>query len=417
VESRIFRLKRACLLAGLLVLFVGCAGTPPPKVTVDAADVQQQFQDKTVAQALEETEAAMTRAEKDELAFYSPGFFATAQKALKEAQFLALAPKEPNADAKSAEQEIFTKLSLANKSLARAESTKPEVQKRLKDILAVRDSLISKGIDQSNADEYTDVMGVLVGLFKRVERKDWQGFDQARAVALLQFRRLESQSVKAVQLEQPIAVLEKAEAIGAGGAAPKSYKKTQQALENAQAVIERDPNNAAAIKAAVEQFAFEADHLLHVTEEVKELRELNRAAMENILLAAETRLLAISDALRQPDPRHHTLHKQTEMIAAAADELFAKKNTGSAQVRTRPVNKNELETALLHVAQLEAQMRELQAQNTQLQNSNKPLLKRIDALERVVIKLNDEKAELEAELAMKTAPPADGVEITPIVKP
>ena len=59
-------------------------------------------------------------------------------------------------------------------------------------------------------------------------------------------------------------------------------------------------------------------------------------------------------------------------------------------------------------------MRELQAQNTQLKGSDKPLLKRIDELERVVIKLNNEKTVLEVELAKMTAPPADGVEITPI---
>ena len=216
-----------------------------------------------------------------------------------------------------------------------------------------------------------------------------------------------------MQLEQGIAVLEKAEAIGAAGAAPKSYKKTQQALQNAQTTIELDPNDKVAIQAAVERFVFEANHLLHATEEVKEMRVLNHVAMENILLAAESQLLAISDALRQPDPRQHSLREQTEMIAAAVEKLVATKAPARPPVM-RPVNKNELEAAQLHIEQLQAQMRELQAQNTQLKGSDKPLLKRIDELERVVIKLNNEKTVLEVELAKMTAPPADGVEITPI---
>ena len=401
-------------LAGCLLL-VGCAATPP-KVTVDTAEVQQQFKGKTVAQAQQETEAAMARAEQDELAFYSPGFFATAQQALKDAQFLELAPKEPATDGRSPDIEIFTKLSLANKSLAQAEATKPEVQKRLKDILTVRDSLIAKGIDQSNAGEYKDVMKELSNLFRRIEKNDLENFDQSQAIILLQFHRLESQSVKAAQLEQHIAVLEQAEAMGAGGAAPKSYQKTQLALKNAQAVIERDPNDQAAIKAAVEQFAFEANHLVHATKEVKELRELNHAAMENILLAAESSLLAISDALGQPDPRQHNLREQVEMIVSAADKLLAAKTVGVAQPVTRPVNKNELDSARARIEQLQAQLQDMQAKNVELKRGEKPLNKRIDALERVVIKLNDEKAALELELAKMTAPPVGGVEVIPSKK-
>ena len=406
--------KWAGLLAGLLaVLLVGCAAGPT--VSVSKAEVQQQFKGKSVAQALEETEATMTNAQQQELAFYSPGFFTLATKALEEARFLILAPKEKSADGQSPETEIFTKLILANESLARAEATKPEVLKRLKDIFAVRDSLTAKGIDQSAADEFNDLMNELTDLFRRIEKNQLEGFEQSQAVTLRQFRRLESQSVKTAQLGEGLSVLEKAEAIGAAGAAPKSYKKTRQALKNAKATIERNPNDKAAIQTAVERFVFEAKHLLHATEEVKEMRVLNHAAMENVLLAAESSLLAISNALRQPDLRQHSLREQTAIIAAAVEKLAAAKNPAK-QSRVRPVNKNELEAAQLKVEQMQAQMRDLQAQNAQLKSSDKPLLKRIDELERVVIKLNNEKSALELELAKMTAPPADGVEITPIVR-
>jgi hypothetical protein len=384
-------------------------------VPVSVAEAQQQFKGKTVAQALEETEAAMASAEQAELAFYSPGFFAIAKKALAEARFLALAPKEPNSDGQSPETAIFEKLLLANKSLSQAEATKPEVQKRLKDILLVRDSLIAKGIDQSAADDFKDVMKELSDLFRRVEKNDLAGFAQSQSVVLLQFQRLESQSVKAIQLEQGLSMLEKAEAIGAAGAAPKSYKKTRQALQNAQATIERDPNDQASIQTAVERFVFEANHLVHAAEEVKEMRVLNHAAMENILLAAESELLAISDVLHQPDPRDHSLREQAAMIAAAVEKLVAVKMP-TKRSYARPVKKNELESAHLRIEQLQAQLQDMQSKNAQLKRNEKPLLKRIEALERLVLKINDEKATLEAELAKMTAPPADGVEITPIVR-
>jgi len=404
--------KRGVYWLGIsLVLLTACASEP--KVVVDAIEIQQQFKGKTVAQALKETEATMARAEQDQLAFYSPGFFAVAQKALDEARFLALLPKETTPGV-SPDTQVFSKLLLADKSLMQAVTTKSEVQQRLRDILQVRDSLVAKGIDQSAADEYGDVLNELSNLFRRIEREDLEGFERARTVTLYQFQRLESQSVKTAQLGRVITVLEQAEAMGAGGAAPKSYKKTQRALKNAQAVIERDPNNQIAIKNAVERFAFEANHLVQITQAVKELRALNDAAMENILLAAESRLLAIADALGQPDPRQNGLREQTEILVSAASRLVAAKTGGNTKPRTRPVNKNELDDAHLRNEQLQAQLRDMQAKNAQLKRDEKPLMRRIDELERVVLQLNNEKTVLEEELAKMTAPPEGGVEIIPI---
>jgi len=379
---------------------------------VSSEEVQQQFKGKTVAQVLEETETSMASARQQALAFYSPGFFAVAKKALDEARFLVLAPKETAADRASADLEIFTQLLRVDESLTRAEATKLEVLERLRNILKLRDSLIAKGIDKSAADEFKDLMDTLFALFRRIEKNELEDFAQSKKITLHQFQRLESQSVKALQLDNIIIVLEKAEAIDAAGAAPKSYKKTQQALQNAQAVIEGDPNNQPAIQDAVERFAFETNHLLHIVKAVKELRVLNHAAMENILLAAELRLLAISDALGQTDLRQHSLREQTAKIAAAVDQLITEK-APEKQSRPRRVNKNELDSARAHIEQLQAQLGELQSQNGQLKHGEKPLVIRIDTLERVVIKLNNEKTVLEVELAKMTAPPAE-VEITPI---
>jgi len=397
----------------------GCSSTPT--VLVDEKQVQQQFKGQTVAQVLEATKVMMADAQQQALDFYSPGFFEVANKAFKEATFLILAPKEPAEDGDtSSDTGILIQLSRVQNSLAQATATKLEVQNRLQPILTVRDSLITKGINQSSEDEFKDLMASLETLFRRIEQNKLDGFAQSEKVTLLQFRRLEAQSVKAQQLDKIIAVLEQAEAIGAGGAAPKSYQKTQLALENAQAVIERDPNNLAAIKDAVARFSFETQHLWHVTVGVKELRALNDTAMENILLAAELRLLAIADALGVADPRQNNLRQQTEMLANAASNVAAANGRGTTKPRIRHINKNELDAAQLRIEQLQAQLRDKKAQNMQLKREKKPLVKRIEALERVVIKLNNEKAEVEVELARlveQVAAPAKGVEITPIATP
>jgi Sec-independent protein translocase protein TatA len=391
------------IIGWLLALVSACANLP--EVAVSAQEAQQQFKGKQVAEVIQETQAALDKARAEQLDFYSPGFFAVAQQALQQAQDLLAATKqgEKSADAsllenKAEENKVWQQLLVADKSLHQAAAIKPEAQKRLHDILQVRDSLLAKGADKTAASDFQPLMGRLSDLFRRLEQNNLQGFEQDQALVLLQFKRLEAQLVKNSQLEQALAVLKQAEGLGAGGAAPKSYQKTRQALATANAVIERDPHNQQAITEAVAQFAFEADHLLHITQEVDELRELNRQALENILLTAEYRLLAISDALRQPDPRRTGIYEQTTHLVDVAKKLADAQAGNAVPAPPRPINKNELDAARARIQQLEVQLKGAQEKNGQLQRGQKPLTKRIDALERLVLNLNAEKAGLEQQV-------------------
>lgn len=396
-------------IVGLLLALVGACATVP-QVTVTAQEAEQYFRGKQVTEVVRETEAALAKARDEQLDFYSPGFFAVAQQALQQARELLAAtkPGEKSADVaslesksgenKAGEDKVWEQLLVADKSLQRATAIKPEAQQRLHDILQVRDSLLVKGADKTAASDFQALMGRLSDLFRRLEQNNLQGFDRDQALVLLQFKRLEAQLVKNSQLQQALAVLKQAEGLGAGGAAPKSYQKTRQALATANAVIERDPNDRQAIAEAVAQFAFEADHLLHITQEVDELRELNRQALENILLTAEYRLLAISDALRQPDPRRMGIYEQTTHLVEVAKKLADAKAGHAVPVPPRHINKNELDAVRARMQQLEVQLKAAQEKNRQLQQGQKPLGKRIDALERLVLNLNAEKSSLEQQI-------------------
>jgi hypothetical protein len=364
-------------------------------VAVTAQEAQQQFKGKSLAQAAEETQAALDKARSEQLDFYSPGFFSVAQQAWQQAQPLLAEARKDGAAKQEAENQALEKLFLVDKSLRQAAAIKPQAQQRLHDILQVRDSLLAKGADKTAASDYQDLMGRLTDLFRRLEQDDVQGLEQDQALVLVQFKRLEAQLVKNSQLEQALAVLQQAEGQGAAGAAPKSYKKTRQALATAKAVIERDPNNKQAIAEAVAQFAFEADHLTHITKEVDELRQVNRQALENILLTAEYRLLAISDAMRQPDPRRMGLYEQTVKLVNEAEKLANALPGNAPPEPPRHINKNELDAARSRIEQLDAQLQAAREKNKQLQRGQKPLTKRIDSLERLVLNLDAEKSALE----------------------
>lgn len=192
-------------------------------------------------------------------------------------------------------------------------------------------------------------------------------------------------------LNRAVDVFNKAERLGAKGAAPKSYQKARQVLDDVMAIVSREPDNRQVIQNKIEQFAFEADHLLHITNEVNELRSVQSRAIENVVLSAEYRLLAISDALNQPDPRRQKLFDQAVTIANAAKQVVSDNRV----VKKRRVNTSELDNAYTRIKQLELQLKSAQDNNNQLRLDQKPLKKRIESLERLVLELNGKNAGLE----------------------
>jgi DNA repair ATPase RecN len=220
--------------------------------------------------------------------------------------------------------------------------------------------------------------------------------------------------VKDARLEAPIATLRVAEAEDAGGVAPKSYQKARQAWDDARATIAQAPDDPAAIEQAVARFAFEVEHLAHITREVKELRAIDRQVLENVVLSAEYRLLAIADALRVPDLRRHDLYKQSVLLAEAVERLMLAKPGDAVPSAPHPVSRAEQDMLRDQVDALRAQLGVLRTRNTELAQVPKPLHKRIDELERLVLQLNAQKEALEEHLAKTIKPPPEGVEISPV---
>jgi len=222
------------------------------------------------------------------------------------------------------------------------------------------------------------------------------------------------------QAEGPLAsgeaIFAQAEALGAARDAPKSYAKAQRTRDDALAVLDREPNDTPVAARAIARFNFEAQHLLHLAREVRELGNFNRAALEGVVLGAEYRLLAISDALRQPDPRAAGLYDQTKSIEEAAKKLSAQKTLVSA-VSKRRVKENELDMAHTKIKQLQLRLQALQQQNTSIKHAQRPLDSRIISLERLVLGLNAEKTKLQEKLEKALALPKSGVEIMPINRP
>jgi len=197
--------------------------------------------------------------------------------------------------------------------------------------------------------------------------------------------------------ERAMSIFHEAVGLGARDAAPKSYQKTMQALVTARAIIKNEPDNKRGIEKSVNAFAYEAEHLLHITGEVNELRSVESVALENVVLSAEYRLLSISDALKQPDPRRQKLYEQSVMIAEAARRIASSSGASSDQKTgaMQHVNKNEQEKARIRVEQLELQLKNSKDKNDQLLDDRKSSQKRIEFLERLVLDLTEKNSKQE----------------------
>jgi septal ring factor EnvC (AmiA/AmiB activator) len=110
--------------------------------------------------------------------------------------------------------------------------------------------------------------------------------------------------------------------------------------------------------------------------------------------------LAISDALKQPDPRRQTLYDQTVTLANAAKRIVATEpgNTDTAVVIPRHVNKSELDDAHTRIEELQLQLQDSQDKNKKAMHEQKTLNARIDSLERVVVNLNNDKSALQQKI-------------------
>lgn len=204
-----------------------------------------------------------------------------------------------------------------------------------------------------------------------------------------------TENKKGDALERAVINFHRAEGMGAQFAAPKSYQKARDALDNARAMIRQEPENRQAIEKMVNLFEFEVDHLLHITSEVMELRSVESIAIENVVLSAEYRLLAISDALRQPDPRRQKLFDQSVTIAEAAKQVASssRQNSDAGNGAQLNVNRNELDKAETRIKQLELQLKSEQDRNGELTGDKKSSQKRIEFLERLVLDLTEKNTQ------------------------
>ena len=345
-------------------ILMSCA-LPPP---VPDAVVSDKFADSSVDEVMRKMVADYGEAERDGMSLFAPSQFREGKAALSKAGELRRVQAE--------EMEILRQLYLAEKQLNICRQVKLQAEKQIPGVLSALRTLRAKSVMRSYADEYDSLTYQVSRLMNGIEdfvlgkpvdsKKD---FAKEKALVMQQAHELEIKVVKYNTLNESKVVFKDVESMGGKRLATATFRKAEQALEEANAVIENNVKDEQAVGQAGEHYKFAVFHALHVAREVGKLESLNRSEYENYILDLEDKLQAIAEALEYRDIRNHAVTEQIQLLTGLAQRLMAEK-TKLLQANNTPRTNNkpdignlqtEHDKALQKIQELTEQIAQLQA--------------------------------------------------------
>ena len=314
------RNRLLCLNISAALLLVSCVVPPPVPEDVVTGKYAASRADEVFIKVNGEYGAA----QQEGLDFFAPDQFNKGRVALSKAASL----RRTNAE----DIKVLTQLYIAEKQLNICRQVKTQAEKQMPEVLSALQTLRAKSVSRSYPREFDALVYQSSKLMRDVEdfvlgKPVAPGKDVAKAKAKLlqELHELEIKVVKHNALNQSDVLFKEVTSIGGKRLAPKTFEKAEQAQREANAVIEEDVKNDAAIAEAAKKYEFAAFHALHVTRAVDKLASLDRSEYETYVLDLETKLQAIAEAFDYRDIRNHALHEQIQVLTGLAQRLMIQK--------------------------------------------------------------------------------------------
>jgi hypothetical protein len=394
-------MKNVPFYLGLVVfLFVsGCSTTP--QVSEEA--IKTRYANQSPVEALAQAQGKLSRA--NELNFYSPENYSTAEEALKEAQ--QIAKKTPY------DEEILKYTYLAEKHLEKASQVRDVVKQKLAEVLKLKTTLETDNVTSVYKKEYDNRLADMSGLIKDIEQAYNKGkgdkINVGKDAKKLydDMKKLYVNLVKHNVLAKTLAELDKAVDMKAEKMAPQTFAEAETALHNANGQIENDPFDKDAAAKAGEAFRFATHHLLQVTQEVIALRNTDKDKYESVVREDENRLLLVSKALKSGDLRDKPLDQQAQLMTQKAASLSATLTQRDDQLADVAENNKKLDEMAAQLAEVTQEREKLKDNEQSLKQKLVELALQNAQLAATLGKTQTKKFTMPAN--MKTGPAEDGV--------
>ncbi len=332
-----------CLTFAGLSLLTACQSTTKSQST-KSAEINQQTQYFAEAKiSLDKLKEDISQGRIDKLGYYAPATFKQAVSQFDEAteEYMDIAKNGASAlnvfqseteQYKQAKQEIIHHIALANQKLKFSYSIKETAETTLAESFAHRDFLIAIGAPKIYGKTYKKLSKRVDDLVEYIDEGKVSKAQEKQPQLLADMHALEVLTVRQTalgQLDKDIAYIKKKRL---AKYVPISHEQLITARNNANAILTATPRASDEIITAVAQAEFELAHLYHTAKEVNTLRKIKTKDYEQYLLAKETQLHSISEALGIDDVRDMAIAKQVETIAMQAGTIKDKLTTANAAV-------------------------------------------------------------------------------------
>ena len=352
-----------------VTLMVSCA--LPPEVPDEV--VTSKYADSSFDAVYKRVDAAYGAANQEGLDFFAPDQFKKGRTAMSKADSL----RRSNAD----EMEVLKQLYVAEKQLNICRQVKIQAEKQMPEVLSAMHTLRAKSVTRSYAGEFDRLVYQASKLLRDIEdfvlgKKTMdpkQDLAKEKAALLQELQGLEIKVVKYNFLNESNIVFTEVKSLGGKRLAPKTFETAEQALQEVNAIIEKNVNDEDAIVEAAKKYEFAVFHALHITRAVDKLGSLSTSDYETYLLDLETKLQAIAEAFDYRDMRNHALYEQIQLVTGLARRIMIQK-ANLAKASSGVVVEDALDTNKLkeQYAQAVQKIQELSDQLAQLQTNQTP---------------------------------------------
>ncbi|MEZ0393382.1 MAG: OmpA family protein [Pseudobdellovibrionaceae bacterium] len=273
-------LFRLMFLCGICMFFVACASKPEKNFVYSPT--------ANPSDELRILRAEMEQAESEQIAVFAPRSYTSASKSWVKA-------KDYQERGKSNEQ-VLKELANARAEFEQAKIVANRSLKALPEIADARENALIAGAAIHHRNDLQKADEKLMNNTDDFERSGSANVSQNDRSKLRQmYLELEVKGLKTTRLGDAQSMIAGAKKMGAERYAPKSYKKAQAKLANAEKIIEADRRNDALITATATDVTKEAQRLLKVTKISKQSGGSGNEPLAIQIVAQEERINRLNE--------------------------------------------------------------------------------------------------------------------------
>ncbi len=280
-----------------LTAAVGCASTPPNVQQLSGADPTVEIQ---------KTEQMISEASAQQYDVLSPKNFTDAKEALDKAKKYKSKDK-PN-------EKILEQVAFSRAWLNQAKEKSQLSENVLKDITDARGGALSAKANEFFPKDWSKANDKLEDITSSIEKGNLSPADKKGTDVTQDFRNLERRAVVQTSLGQAGYNIEQAEKNGAKTKAPRTYGIARAKFDSTFQMIQRDPRNTDAIRAASADATRESARLIDVAQKV------NMGNSEDLVLLADRQQRTISGLKREVSSTENQLNATESQLSATEKE-------------------------------------------------------------------------------------------------